>query len=94
MVNHEPRHRPSLSAKGGRGGRKSESSECEASINQHNPSFEHRDRGTDADDAVKALATEERPWKRRECQEQAHRLKHQRGLWEQKKCNAAMRLDV
>ena len=52
MVNHEPRHRPSLSAKGGRGGRKSESSECEASINQNNPSFKYRDRGTNADDAV------------------------------------------
>ena len=34
------------------------------------------------------------PWKQRECQEQAHRPKHQRGLWEQKKRNAAMRLDV
>ena len=50
MVNHEPRHRPSLSAKGCSGGRKSCSSECEASNNQHNPSFEHRDRGTNADD--------------------------------------------
>ena len=91
-----PRHRPSLSANGSRGGRKSESSECEASINQHNPSFEHRDRGTNADDAVqRKSSTCHRgaghgvPWKQRECQEQAHRPKHQRGLWEQKKCNAA-----
>ena len=52
MVNHEPRHRQSLSATGGRGRRKSSSSGCKASINQHDPSFEHRDRGTNADDAV------------------------------------------
>ena len=47
-----PRHRPSLSAQGSSCGRKSWSSECEASINQHNPSFERMERGTNADDAV------------------------------------------
>ena len=34
------------------------------------------------------------PRKQREYQEQGHRPKHQRGHWEQKKCNAAMRLNV
>ena len=66
-------HRPSLSAKGNREGRKKLSSKCEASINQHNPSFEHRDRGTDADDAVQGTNTgTEAP---------TLRPKHQRGLW-------------
>ena len=57
---------------------------------QQHPSFEHRDRT--------ALDTEEQPcgipWRQRECQEQVHRPKHQRGLWEQRKCNAAMVLNV
>ena len=33
------------------------------------------------------------PWKQRECQEQSYRFKHQRGLEEQRKCNAAMRVE-
>ena len=39
-----------------RGGQKL-SSKCEASINQHDPSFENRDRGTDADDAVQGTSS-------------------------------------
>ena len=71
------------------------------SINQDNPSIEHRVRGINADDSVQRReqhlpprSCHEVPWKQRECQEQTHRPKHQRGLRVQKKCNAAMRLDV
>ena len=35
-----------------RRGQERQSSKCEASINQHDPSFEHRDRDTDVDNAV------------------------------------------
>ena len=96
-----PRHRPSLSANGSRGGRKSESSECEASINQHNPSFEHRDRGTNADDAVqRKSSTCHRgaghgvPWKQRECQEQAHRASTSVVFGSRRSATLPMRLDV
>ena len=55
MVNREPRHRPSLSAKGAVEDERVYL--CKTSINQHNPSFEHRDRGTDADDAMQGKSS-------------------------------------